>query len=240
MYLFEPVLCILLCGFLILGGCSKKNATPRINEAPIQKVRDEIAKGDYENAIRDAKEITNQVPPGSFAEEAYYLNAYAQAFGRSDFQGAKLPLKQLLGLYPAGKFALSAQKLLADCQYWMGHYQTAGKEYKILLSQFSGKGLDSYALFQSANCLMLDDKVSEALSTFHELTDKYPMDPLADSAQLIIANSYLKMQNYKKAKSELQKLISFTHDKDVQQSAQKALHQIEEDESFKKVVGSSP
>jgi uncharacterized protein YifN (PemK superfamily) len=66
------------------------------------------------------------------------------------------------------------------------------------------------------------------------------MDPLADSAQLMIANSYLRLQNYKQAKTELQKLISFTHDKDIQQATQKALRQIEEEEPFRKGVSSPP
>lgn len=238
--LFHLWLCFFLCVILTASGCSKSHSQAKPTEAPIQKVRDDISRGDYDNALKDSKEITNQVPPGVFAEEAYYLNAYAQAFGRSDFQGAKLPLKHLLDLYPAGKFALSAQKLLADCQYWMGHYQTAGKEYKKLLTVYGGKGLDSYALFQTGNCLMLDDKVTDALAAYRELTDKYPMDPLADSAQLMIANSYLRLQNYKQAKKDLQKLISFTHDKDIQQAAQKALRLIEEEEPLRKGVSSPP
>ena len=218
-------------------GCSKSKPGPALDDAPIRKVRDELKNGDYEQCLKDTKEITSQVPPGPLTEEAYFLHAYAMAYGRSDFQAAKFSLKQLLDLYPSGRFAMDAQKLLADCQYWLGHYQTAGKEYKKLTTVYAGKGLDSYALFQTGNCLLLDDKVDDALASYRELADKYPTDPLADSAQLMIANSYLKLQNYKQAKVELQKLVSFTRDKDVQDAAQKALRQIEEEEPFRKGVG---
>lgn len=218
-------------------GCSKSQPKPGVDDALIRKIREEMKKGDYENCLKDTKEIMSQVPPGPFAEEAYYLHAYAMAFGRSDFQAAKLSLKKLLDSYPSGKFALDAQKLLADCQYWLGHYQTAGREYKKLTTIYAGKGLESYALLQMGNCLLLDDKVEDALATYRELADKYPTDPLADSAQLMIANSYLKLQNYKQAKVELQKLMSFTRDKDIQDAAQKALRQIEAEEPFRKGVG---
>lgn len=231
--------CLLLGfgGFLLGTGCSKSKPNPSPDNSPILKVRDDLKSGDYEACLKDSKDITSQVPPGPFAEEAYYLHAYAMAFGRSDFQAAKLSLKQLLDLYPSGRYALDAQRLLADCQYWLGHYQTAGKEYKKLSTVFAGKGLESYALFQTGNSLLLDDKVGDALAAYRELTDKYPTDPLADSAQLMIANSYIKLQNYKQAKAELQKLVSFTRDKDIQDAAQKALRQIEEEEPFRKGVG---
>ncbi len=194
----------------------------------------ELSQGDYESCVKDSKDLINQAPSGPFIEEALYLHAYALAFGRSDFQSAKPYLKQLLSLYPSSLFGMDAQKLLADCQYWLGHYQTAIKEYKTLMTVYTGKGLDSYALFQTGNCLLLDDKVGDALAAYRELTEKYPTDPLSDSAQLLIANSYIKLQNYKQAKVELQKLMSFTRDKDVQDSAQKALRQIEEEESLNK------
>ncbi len=221
------------CGW----GCSKsKPSAAKVEDYPIRKVRTELSQGDYEACVKDSKDLINQVPPSPFLEEALYLHAYALAFGRDDFQSAKLYLKQLLGLYPSSRFAMDAQKLLADCQYWLGHYQTAVKEYKTLMTIYAGKGLDSYALFQTGNCLLLDDKVEDALAAYRELSEKYPTDPLADSAQLLIANSYIKLQNYKQARVELQKLISFTRDKDVQESAQKALRQIEEEESLHKGV----
>lgn len=227
-----------LCGFIGEWGCSKaKPAATSVDGSPILKLRDEISQGDYEACLKDSKELINQVPAGPFMEEALFLHAYAMAYGRSDFQAAKLSLKQLLDLYPSGRFAVDAQKMLADCQYWLGHYQTADKEYKKLMTVYPGKGLDSYALLQTGNCLLLDDKVGDALNSYRELTDKYPTDSLADSAQLLIANSYLKLQNYKQAKIELQKLMSFTRDKDVQEAAQKALRQIEAEEPFHKGVG---
>ena len=175
--------------------------------------------------------------PLTKAERATVPERFSMAFGRSDFQSAKQYLKQLLEQYPSSRYAMDSQKLLADCQYWLGHYQTAIKEYKTLMTVYAGKGLDSYALFQTGNCLLLDDKVGDALAAYRELTEKYPTDSLADSAQLLIANSYIKLQNYKQAKVELQKLMSFTRDRDVQEAAQKALHQLEDEETLHKGVG---
>ena len=223
--------------FSLPSGCSKPKAGVPVDDSSIKKVRDNLAQGNYEECIKETRDIASQVPPGPFVPEALYLEGYAMAFGRTDFQGARTPLHQLLDSFPPGKFSPEAQKLLADCHYWQGHYQTAGKEYKKLGTVFAGKGFDAYALFQSGNCLLLDDKVSDAMGDYRELVEKYPTDPLADSAQLLVANSYLKLQNYKQAKEELQKLVSMAHDNGLQQAAQKALRQIEEEEPFRKGVG---
>jgi len=219
----------------VLTACSKtKAAKPVTDNAAIKKVRETLAAGKYEEALKQAKEITAQVPAASGAEEALYLQGYILAYGKSDFQGPRTPLKQLLDIYPAGSFAPQAQKLLADCQYWQGNYDRALKEYKKLGSANPGGAFDSYIQMQEANCLLLNDKVADALTAYRELVEKYPTDPLADSAQMMIANTYLKLQNFAQAKKELQKLMSFSRNGDVQHAAQKALRQIEEEEPFQK------
>ncbi len=234
--MIEVFLKVLIFQFiLVLGllGCSHPKPLAPVDDTSLKKLRAELAQGDYDNTVKDSKEITSQVPPGPFNEEALYLHGYALAFGKSDFQAARSSLKQLLDLYPSGPFAVEAQRLLADCQYWQGHYQTAEKEYRKLLSNFPGKGYDSYALVQVGNCLLLDDKVGDALADYQDIVSKFPTDPMADTAQLMVANSYLKLQNFKQAKKELQKLVALAHDKDIQMEAQKAIRQLEDEDSFK-------
>ncbi len=221
----------------ILTGCSKKPPAPKVDTEAIKKLRETMSMGNYSESIKLAREITSQVPPNSNAGEGLYLLGYLLAYYKVDFQAARLPLKQLLDLYPTGTQAADAQKLLADCQYWQGHYQSAGREYKKLLSSFGDRGYYSYAQYQQGNCLLLDDKVGDAITVFRDLVEKSPNDPLAGSAQLIIANSFLKLQNINKAKTELRKLISFTKDQDLQQTAQKALRQIEGEENEPKKAG---
>ena len=75
--------------------------------------------------------------------------------------------------FPKGSHALDAQRLLADCHYWQGHYETAGAGYRKLQS-LSPKAGAAYALFQVANCLLLDDKVGEALETYRTLIERHP------------------------------------------------------------------
>jgi outer membrane protein assembly factor BamD (BamD/ComL family) len=221
----------------IFLGCSKSKPSAKADETPIRELRGILAKGDYDGALKKAKEISNQVPPGVSVEEALYLQGYVLAYGKSEFQKARLPLKQLLDLYPSGSYAPEAQKLLADCQYWQGQYDKGAKEYKKLGSVYGEKGYAGYAQLQLGNCLLLDDKIEDALSVYRELVEKRPTDPSADSAQLMVANAYLKLQNPKQAKTELRKLMSFTQNKDIQRAAQKALRQIEEEEPFRKGVG---
>jgi TolA-binding protein len=221
---------------VVLSGCAKPKPPAILDEGPIKNLRAALASGDYDGALKTSKEIITQVPPGPSTEEALYLHGYTLAFGKSDFQSARPYFKQLLDMYPGGRFHVEAQRLLADCQYWQGHYQTATKEYKKLLTDDPGKGYDSYAQVQIGNCLLLDDKVGEALAAYQDVVEKFPGDPMSDSAQLLVANSYLKLQNFKQAKVELQKLAAITHDKDIQMEAQKAIQQLDDEEPFKKGV----
>jgi TolA-binding protein len=225
--LFLPV-------FLVCSGCAKSKAVVNVDDGPIKNLRAALATGDYDGALKTSKEIITQVPPGPFTEESLYLRGYTLAFGRSDFQSARAYLKQVLDMYPGGRYHVEAQRLLADCQYWQGHYQTAAKEYKKLLTDDPGMGYDSYAQVQIGNCLLLDDKVGEALAAYQDVVDKFPGDPMSDSAQLLVANSYLKLQNFKQAKVELQKLAAISHDKDIQMEAQKAIQQLDDEEPFNK------
>lgn len=229
---------VLLIAFLIVTlGCSGKKGAGQADDTALKKLRQAVAEGHYEEGLKIAKEISSQVPPGPFTEEALYLQGYILAYGKTDFHNARLPLKHLLDFYPNGATAPAAHKLLADCQYWQGHYRNAGREYKKLLEAHGEKGLAGYAQIQMANCLLLDDKVGDALTAYRELVEKQSNDPIADSAQLMIANTYLKLQNWRQAKSELQKLMSFTRNKEIQQSAQKTLRQMEQEEPFRKGVG---
>src|SRR6185295_20072518 len=94
-----------------LSGCSKSKPSTGSDETPIKELRGILAKGDYDGALKKAKEISSQVPPGASTEEALYMQGYVLAFGKSEFQKARLPLKQLLDIYPTGSFAPEAQKL---------------------------------------------------------------------------------------------------------------------------------
>ena len=230
---------ILLLALLAFGGCAKPKTAAVLDEGSVKNLRAALAIGDYDGALKTSKDIITQVPPGPFTEEALYLRGYTLAFGKSDFQSARPYLKQILDMYPGSRYRVEAQRLLADCQYWQGHYQTATKEYKKLLTDDPGMGYDSYAQVQIGNCLLLDDKVGEALAAYQDVVEKFPADPMSDSAQLMVANSYLKLQNFKQAKVELQKLAALTHDKDIQMEAQKAIQQLDDQEPFKKGVSDS-
>lgn len=216
--------------------CSKSKTIIAVNDEVILKIKDNIKRGNYDEALKLAKDVSTRVPSGPETEDALYLEGYTFAYGKSDFQNSKLPLKQLLDAYPKGKYAAQAQKMLADDQYWQGHYHTAIKEYKKIESNYEDKDLKVYAEMQIGNCLLLDDKVGDALANYRELIERNPTNPISDSAQLMIANTYLKLQNLSQAKLELQKIMSFSRNKIIQQEAQKALRQIEEEEPLKKGV----
>lgn len=214
-------------------GCS--NAKPKVEPVSVEmkSLQDLMTKGSYDDALKMAADIADRVPATADAPQALYLEGYILAYDKSDLQNSRPPLRKLLEAYPQSSYVVPAQKLIADSQYWQGHYRGAGEEYK-KLAAMGDANLSLYAKLQTGNAYLLDDKVGTALTHYQELIDKNPNTAIADSAQLMMANAYLKLQNVSQAKKELKKLIDQSLNKDIQDSAQKALRQIEEEASFEK------
>jgi outer membrane protein assembly factor BamD (BamD/ComL family) len=215
-----------------LWGCSSHKVEVVISPE-IKNLQEMMIKGSYDDALKAARELSAKVPASPDAAQALYLEGYILAYNKADIQNARPPLRKLLEAYPQSSYAVSAQKLIADSQYWQGHYRGAVEEYK-KLAAMGDVNLALYSKLQTGNCLLMDDKVDAALNHYHELIEKNPGTAIADSAQLMTANAYLKLQNVSQAKKELKKLIAQSQNHDIQESAQKALRQIEEEASFDK------
>jgi len=222
---------IFLLALLIQLGCSGPKPKDASMSPEMKNIQELLSKGNYDDALKAAKDIAVQVPPSPAAANALYLEGYILTFDKSDLQNARPPLRKLLEDYPQSAYVIPSQKLIADAQYWQGHYGGAIEEYRKLETMGNSK-LGLYAKLQIGNSLLLEDKVDEALACYRELMEKNPGTTIADSAQLMTANAYLKLQNASQAKKELKKLILQSQNHDIQESAQKALRQIEEDASF--------
>ncbi len=216
----------------ILWGCSSHKAEVAISPE-IKNLQELMTKGSYDDALKAARALSGKVPASPDAAQALYLEGYILAYDKADIQNARPPLRKLLEAYPQSSYVLPAQKLIADSQYWQGHYRGAVEEYK-KLGAMGDVNLALYSKLQTGNCLLMDDKVDAALNHYRELIEKNPGTAIADSAQLMTANAYLKLQNVSQAKKELKKLIAQSQNHDIQESAQKALRQIEEEASFDK------
>lgn len=232
--LFSALLIILI--LIAPVACHKSKPVAAVPTDPqIENLKGLIAKAHYEESINRAKELVSQVPPAPGVPDALYLESYALIFGEKDYPGARLALKQLLDFFPQSPHAVEAQQWIGDCHFWEGNYDRALKEYRKL--EGAGKDAAPYALYQEANCLLLRNKVGDALAAYRDLIEKFPTSSLADSAQLMVANTYLKLDERGLAKAELQKFMSLSKNPDLVRSAQKALRQLEEEEPFRKGVG---
>jgi TolA-binding protein len=238
--------CVFLLGLVCSGmsGCSKPKSSSKTVSKPddtqIMSMLSEMSSGKYEEVIRLSKEILGQSPSGSTLPAVLYLQGYALAYGRADFQGAINPLKKLIELDPNGPYSAEAQRLMADCHYWLGHYRPAVSEYKILEQDYGNKGNAVYAQTQIGNCQFMEGKVGDALATYRLVVEKSPNDPLAVSAQLMIGNIYLKVQNLGQAKAEFQKIIAMTDNKNLQLAVQNAMVRLEKAEPNRKGTRSLP
>ncbi len=219
--------------FFIQLACSLPQAKVAPVGPEIKKIQDLVQKGSYDDALKLAKDYVAKVPGPVDADQALYLQGYILAYDKTDLENCRPPLRKLIKDFPNSSLLVPAQKLISDTQYWQGHYHGAVEEYK-KLEGMGDANLTLYAKLQIGNSLLLDDKVGDALLRYKDLIEKNPGTPIADSAQLMTANAYLKLQNVSQSKKELKKLIAQSQNHDIQESAQKALRQIEEDASFSK------
>lgn len=229
-----------LSACLILGvmsfACSRHETLGLSSDPKIAQIQKSIADGNYDEAVSETKEMGVQVPLSPLTQQALYLEAYCMVYGWGDFHQATRVLHQLLDEDPKGSLGLSAERLLADSDYWQGNYLRATREYGKLLSQ-SDQEVQDYSNLQIANCLLLKNKVGDAITAYRAIVDKDSPRRSAEMAQMMIANIYLKIQNPVQAKTEFQKLMSFTKNKAFQEDAQTNLREIDAQEPFKKPTG---
>jgi TolA-binding protein len=218
---------------VVLAGCHKASEPQAQPEtAAVAKIKDALAQGRYDEALALAKAMGPQTPAGAVRNELLFLQTYTQMVGRGDLGGARVPLRSLSETFPNGSLSLEGQKALADCHFWQGHFQTSIKEYRKLLSAPGASRWEPYALFQIGLCLLLEDKVTEALASFKDVAARFPQDPMAEAAEFSIVNSYLRLQDLKQAKAELNRLIASTHDESLRAQAKDSLQQILEKETL--------
>ena len=227
----KKVFFVFLFALLIQWGCSEQKSKDVSVSPEMKSIQESLSKGNYDDALKAAKDIVAKAPPSPDAANALYLEGYILAFDKSDLQNARPPLRKLLEDYPQSTYVIPSQKLIADTQYWQGHYGGAVEEYK-KLETLGDSSLTLYSKLQIGNALLLEDKVGDALTCYQELIEKNQGTVIADSAQLMTAYAYLKLQNVSQAKKELKKIIAQSQNHDIQESAQKALRQIEEDASL--------
>ncbi len=196
------------------------------SDPQIERLKVLIATAHYDQAARKAKDLGAQSPNSPLVPEALYLESYALIFGEKAYPEARAVLKQFLDYYPQNPHAVEAEQWIGDCHFWEANYDRALREYRKLAG--AGKDIEPYALYQQGNCLLLKDKVGDALATYRSLVEKYPSSPLADSAQLMVANTYLKLQDRALAKAELQKFITQSKNPSLLRSARKTLQDLEE------------
>lgn len=217
-------------------GCSRHETAGISSDPKLAQAQKSIADGNYDAAVSQTKEIVSQAPASTLTSQALYLEAYSMVYGWGDFHQAARALRQLLQSDPKGSLASPAQRLLADCDYWQGNYSRAIREYGPLAASGETDPRED-ANLQIANCLLLKNKVGDAITAYRAIVDRVPASSSADKAQMMIANIYLKIQNPTQAKTEFQKLLSFTKNKTFEEDARNCVRQIDSQAPFQKSNG---
>lgn len=145
------------------------------SDPQIERLKVLIATAHYDQAARKAKDLGAQSPNSPLVPEALYLESYALIFGEKAYPEARAVLKQFLDYYPQNPHAVEAEQWIGDCHFWEANYDRALREYRKLAG--AGKDIEPYALYQQGNCLLLKDKVGDALATYRSLVEKYPSSP---------------------------------------------------------------
>lgn len=213
---------------LALATACGSNAPRRPATPPWEvSVREKVARGDYAAAIAELEDQTSRVPPPEFSEEALYWQGYLQAYGRSDFRKARIPLQSLVDSQPRHRLGAATLRLLGDCYYFESLYEPARRQYRALLELHAAEGHGAYALYQTGNCWYQENDPGRALTSWREAVEKYPKDPWSLKAQMQVANVYVALDDPQMARPELLKLLEMTQDASLRSSVEISLRRFD-------------
>lgn len=133
---------------------------------------------------------------------SYYQSGYAH-FKAMDFQPAARDLRLYIAEAPQqdGKRYSDALLRLGDSYLLTGGYLVAAQYYQKAIKQNTAEA--DYAYFQKAQCLGLDGKKLEKIKALRTLTEQFPKSRYAQEAQMVMAETYLRLDRYAEALSAL-------------------------------------
>ena len=210
----HALMMMLAAAVLAVTGCARKATVPTPAPSPawLEPVKRMVKNGDYVDALRKLAESAKGAAQDAGMAEAWYLEGYVLAYGRSEYKKARIPLQKLIDADPRHPMAPYAMRLLGDCYYFGRATEAAKRQYGTLLEMYGDAGFGAYALLQTGNCWIQDGKAGDALTAWRDAVEKYPQDPCAVRAQLQVANVYIGLDDPQMARPELQKLSSMTDD----------------------------
>lgn len=172
-------------------------------------------KKQWNQVIDHSKSIIKDFPDSAFLSEVYFLTGVAY-FQKRDYEMSNYYFSQFLEKYATPKYfeeALEYKFKIAEkyemgagkhvfgwesMPKWASAWDEAYEIYDEVIKTLPRHEMTSKALYNKARMLTQDSKFKEAVDCYQTLIRRFPKNPLAPEAYLLIAEIYLKesQENY--------------------------------------------
>jgi len=163
----------------------------------------------YDLAAEQFHQFAEQNPENHRAAEALYL-AGLSYFNINEYQKAKKEFLYLILKFPNAKDLDRAQFKIAECFQLSGDIAAAANAYSQVQVFYPKSTLAEQSLFMSAQMLFNDNQFEKATEVLYEFLEIYPTSKRYHEAQLLIADSFIQIEQYDRARIVIDKILAIT------------------------------
>ena len=163
----------------------------------------------YDLAAEQFHQFSEQNPNNPKAAEALYLAGLSYV-NIEEYQKAKKEFLSLILKFPDAKDLDRAQFKIAECFQAQRDFSAAANTYRQVQVFYPRSPLAEQALFMSAKMFFDDKQFEKILEVLYEFLEIYPMSRQFHEAQLLIADSFIQLENYDRARVEIDKVLATT------------------------------
>ncbi|MCM8790506.1 MAG: tetratricopeptide repeat protein [Candidatus Omnitrophica bacterium] len=162
---------------------------------------------EYSEAEKTCRQAIEKFPDASHVDEFHYeLGWSLMAQGRYDDA-----IREFLRVESASTNAelrSSAICKVGDIYFDRKDYRAAAENYDIALDRYPESSWADYAQYQIGNILLLTDKCDQAILAFQTILVNFPATDLRDRVVSQLGRTYFRLEEYSRAYSEFEKLLS--------------------------------
>jgi TonB family protein len=175
------------------GEKAQKNAAP--------SARQNMGKGQYEDAIKKASKVLTFYPKSKWADDALFLIGRAY-FNMGEYVKAKRKFEELEQSFPKSKFLGESHYFISLCQYNMGEKEEAVSSMSELLnSKKTDKKRKGQVSFWMAEVKFENNEYDDAITYYKKTLKEFDPDTLAALTRFRIAECFWGKKDYLTAKT---------------------------------------
>lgn len=167
--------------------------------------------GQYNKAIEKSQKVLDKYPNSSWYDDALFVNGVS-SFYTEDYDRAERRFRELLANYPESEYVKEGRLYLAKAKMKLGDEEDAMALFENLYQESKEKSIRTEAAMTLGEYYFESKKYPEAERYFNVIVDSLGDRYERIMAQLYIADGHFARYNYRKARENYLKVLSFKPD----------------------------